>query len=87
MTTSWCREVHPQERGSRLNTPSFSCCPSPRRQEMMLDKCSQQKNSLFPPIIESNAGLEGEEAAILYTLSTLAFDGAVLSNLCQQEMG
>lgn len=54
---------------------------------MMLDKCSQQKNSLFPPIIESNAGLEGEEAAELAALYTLAFDGAVLSNLCQQEMG
>lgn len=69
-TTSSCREVHPQERSSRLNTHSFSCSPSPHRQETMLDKHSHQKNSLFPPIIESNVEWgRRQNVIILYTLA------------------
>lgn len=63
------RSASPGE-NSRLNTHSFSCSPSPHRQETMLDKRSQQKNSLFPPIIESNGEWgRRQNFIILYTLA------------------
>lgn len=79
------RSVSP---GDQLQTKhsAHSAVPlHPTDKRRMLDKRSQQKTSLFPPIIESNA--EWGEEAKLHNIIYTGIWRSALSNLCQKEMG
>lgn len=81
-TPSTCRDVHTQERSSRLNTHSLCRSPSPHRHRhdawrVLPAERKKKKTSLFPPIIESNAGGGGRQTfGILKTMVSGKMHGA-----------
>lgn len=87
-TTSLWIEAHPRERSSRLNTHSFSCSPSPHRQETDPWQAlpTERKTLTFSTNYRKQCRV-GEEEAKLQNIIHIGIWRNALSKLCQREMG